>query len=85
MGFWEILFKNFINRILNCSKPHCQKCKKKKKILIEKLKETPDIVRISKLHSKLEDIENYRKQGTKITSREKLIIEQEQPSKYIFE
>lgn len=58
---------------------------KKKKILIEKLKETPDIVRISKLHSKLEDIENYRKQGTKITSREKLIIEQEQPSKYIFE
>ena len=58
---------------------------KKKKILIEKLKETPDIVRISKLHSKLEDIENYRKQGTKITSREKLIIEQEQPSKCISE
>ena len=51
----------------------------------EKQKETPNLNKISKLHNHLEDIENYKKQGTVIRSKERIKLEQEQPNKYFFE
>lgn len=54
-------------------------------IIKEKQKETPDLNKISKLHNQLKDIENYKKQGTVIRSKEKIIIEQEQANKYFFD
>ena len=54
-------------------------------IIKEKQKETPDLNKISKLHNQLKDIENYKKQGTVIRSKEKIIMEQEQANKYFFD
>ena len=55
------------------------------KILLEKQKEIPNLNKIKELYNQLEDMQNYKKQGTIIRSKEKLILEQEQPSKYFFE
>ena len=55
------------------------------KILLEKQKEIPNLNKIKELYNQLEDIQNYKKQGTIIRSKEKLILEQEQPNKYFFE
>ena len=54
-------------------------------IIKEKQKETPDLNKIPKLHNQLKDIENYKKQGTVIRSKEKIIMEQEQANKYFFD
>ena len=40
----------------------------------EKQKETPNLKKISKLRNPLEDIENYKKQGTVIRSKEQIIL-----------
>ena len=40
---------------------------------------------MTELHNQLENIRNYKKQGTIIRSKEKLILEQEQPNKFFFE
>lgn len=49
----------------------------------EKQKETPNLKKISKLRNPLEDIENYKKQGTVIRSKEQIILQQEQPLEII--
>ena len=54
-------------------------------ILLEKQKETPNLNKIIELLNQLEDIQNYNKQGTIIRSKEKFILDQEQPNKYFFE
>ena len=55
------------------------------KILLEKQKEIPNLNKIKELYNQLEDMQNYKKQGTIIRNKEKLILEQEQPYKYFFE
>ena len=52
---------------------------------MEKQKEIPNLNKITELHNQLEDMQNYKKQGTITRSKEKLILEQEQPNKYFFE
>ena len=54
-------------------------------ILLEKQKETPNLNEIIELLNQLEDIQNYNKQETIIRSKEKFILDQEQPNKYFFE
>ena len=54
-------------------------------ILLEKQKETPNLNKIIELLNQLEDIQNCNKQGTIIRSKEKFILDQEQPNKYFFE
>ena len=54
------------------------------KILLEKQKEIPNLNKIKELYNQLEDIQNYKKQGTIIRSKEKSILEQEQPNKHFF-
>ena len=49
----------------------------------EKQKETPNLKKICKLRNPLEDIENYKKQGTVIRSKEQKILQQEQPLEII--
>ena len=49
----------------------------------EKQKETPNLKKISKLRNPLEDIENYKKQGTVIRSKEQIILQQKQPLEII--
>ena len=55
------------------------------KVLLEKQKEIPNLNKITELHNQLENIRNYKKQGTIIRSKEKLILDQEQPNKFFFE
>ena len=51
-------------------------------ILIEKIKPAPNLGQLEIWQQQLEDIENYRIQGTIIRSKEKQIINQEKPNKY---
>ena len=50
----------------------------------EKLKLQPNIHKIEQYQQNLEDIENYETQGTIIRNKEKLILNEEKPAKYLF-
>ena len=54
-------------------------------ILIEKIKPAPNLEQLEIWQQQLEDIENYRIQGTIIRSKEKQIINQEKPNKYFYQ
>ena len=53
-------------------------------ILIEKIKPAPNLGQLEIWQQQLEDIGNYRIQGTIIRSKEKQIINQEKPNKYFY-
>ena len=50
----------------------------------EKFKLQPNIHKIEQYQQNLEDIENYETQGTIIRNKEKLILNEEKPAKYLF-
>ena len=50
----------------------------------EKTKSQPDTMKIKKYEIELEEIENYKKRGTVIRSKEKIILNEEKPTKYFF-
>ena len=50
----------------------------------EKFKLQPNIHKIEQYQQDLEDIENYETQGTIIRNKEKLILNEEKPAKYLF-
>ena len=50
----------------------------------EKSKLTPNIKKINKYQQELNDIENYKTEGTIIRSKEKVILNEEKPTKYFY-
>ena len=50
----------------------------------EKLKPQPDYKKIGENQTELEDIDNYKIHGTIIRSKEKIILNEEKPTKYFF-
>ena len=54
-------------------------------IIQEKTKKQPNLNYINNWQKELEDIENYKIQGSIIRSKEKIIINQEKPNKYFFQ
>ena len=50
----------------------------------EKSKISPNIEKINKLQQELDDIENYKTEGTIIRSKEKVILNEEKPTKYFY-
>ena len=50
----------------------------------EKLKPHPDYKKIEENQTELEDIDNYKIHGTIIRSKEKIILNEEKPTKYFF-
>ena len=50
----------------------------------EKSKLTPNIEKINKYQQELNDIENYKTEGTIIRSKEKVILNEEKPNKYFY-
>ena len=55
-----------------------------KNINDEKLKPYPDYKKIEENQTELEDIDNYKTHGTIIRSKEKLILNEEKPTKYFY-
>ena len=55
-----------------------------KNINNEKSKPQPDTIKIEQYQINLEEIENYKKQGTTIRSKENIILNEEKPTKYFF-
>ena len=86
MGIRQTYFKQLA--IEYCTRKN-QKITKKKttlatRILQEKIKLKPDIEKIEKYQQSLDEINNYKIQGTIIKSKEKLILEEEKPTKFFF-
>ena len=54
-------------------------------ITIEKTKANPNQDKIQEVHQHLQDIDNYKISGSIIRSKEKMILEQEKPNKFLFD
>ena len=54
-------------------------------ITIEKTKPNPNQDKIQKAHQHLQDVDNYKISGSIIPSKEKIILEQEKPNKFLFD
>ena len=52
---------------------------------IEKTKPNPNQDKIQEAHKHLNDIDNYKISGSIIRSKEKMILEQENPNKFFFD
>ena len=67
----------------------CTRKNKKQQDLIfyitqEKSKLTQNIEKINKYQQELNEIENYKTEGTIIRSKEKVILNEEKPTKYFY-
>ena len=90
VGSRETVLQSSCHRILKRTK---SKFKKKKKelqflqnqILKEKIKISPNQKQINIWQQELEDIENYKTQGTVIRNKEKIVINQEKPNKFFYQ
>ena len=54
-------------------------------ITIKKIKPNPNQDKIQEAHQHLQDIDNYKISGSIIRSKEKMILEQEKPNKFLFD
>ena len=75
--------------IINFCTRKNQQINKKKQHLIsyitqEKSKLIPNIEKLNKYQQELNDIENYKTEGTIIRSKEKVILNEEKPTKYFY-
>ena len=85
--WWKIRFRMLV--VEHCKEHNYKSTQKQKnltnQILTEKTKPAPSPEQIEMWQQQLEDIENYRIEGTIIRSKEKQIINQEKPSKYFYQ
>ena len=87
--WWEIGNMYFKNMAIEYSTEKNRQIKNKYNQCIEiineeKTKSQPDTMKIKKYEIELEEIENYKKRGTVIRSKEKIILNEEKPTKYFF-
>ena len=71
-----------------CTRKNKQINKKQQDLIFyitqEKSKLTPNIEKINKYQQELNEIENYKTEGTIIRSKEKVILNEEKPTKYFY-
>ena len=71
-----------------CTRKNKQINKKKQHLISyitqEKSKLIPNIEKLNKYHQELNDLENYKTEGTIIRSKEKVILNEEKPTKYFY-
>ena len=89
IDWWEIGKLYFKTLPRECCTKRNQQLNNKYQTLIkyineEKFKLQPNIHKIEQYQQNLEDIENYETQGTIIRNKEKLILNEEKPAKYLF-
>ena len=84
MGTGKLYFKTVL--IDYCTRRNKPTNKKQQELIDhisqEKLKLHPNIEQINKYQQELNDIENYKNEGTIIRSKEKTILNEEKPTKY---
>ena len=87
---WWDIGKIYLQTIIIdfCTRKNKQINKKQQNLILhitqEKSRLTPNIEKINKYQQELNEIENYKTEGIIIRSKEKLILNEEKPTKYFY-